>query len=107
MNNAIKISNSGYLKRYQVEKGSVETITDLPTEGNTDNDVYYVKAEDVNYIWNGSSWEINEGDITIDINAVVTSITITGSDLVVTKGDGSTINIPLPGASYDLDGGTP
>lgn len=66
MSNNLEITNSGYVKRYQVEKGSVETITDLPTEGNTENDVYYVKTEDLNYIWNGKAWEVNRSDI--DLN---------------------------------------
>lgn len=95
MSNNLEITNSGYVKRCQVEKGSVETITDLPTNGNTENDVYYVKSEDLNYIWNGNAWEVNRSDI----------------DLKGEKGDpgtnGTSAGFGTPTASVDNNVGTP
>ena len=38
-------------------KGSVATLSDLPTSGNTAGDVYDVQATGVNYAWNGSAWD--------------------------------------------------
>lgn len=38
-------------------KGSVATIQDLPSSGQTVGDVYDVQATGVNYAWNGTTWD--------------------------------------------------
>lgn len=40
-----------------IYKGSVATVADLPSSGNTAGDVYDVQATGVNYAWNGSAWD--------------------------------------------------
>lgn len=37
-------------------KGSVAAVGNLPSSGNTLNDVYFVEAENCLYAWNGSAW---------------------------------------------------
>lgn len=37
-------------------KGSVSTLADLPSSGNTINDTYYVEDEKYRVTWNGSAW---------------------------------------------------
>ena len=38
-------------------KGSVATVADLPSSGNTAGDVYNVEADGTNYAWTGSAWD--------------------------------------------------
>lgn len=38
-------------------KGSVDTIGDLPTEGNVIGDVWNVRENDVNYAWTSEGWD--------------------------------------------------
>ena len=38
-------------------KGSVATVSALPSSGNTTGDVYNVEATGMNYAWNGSAWD--------------------------------------------------
>lgn len=38
-------------------KGSVATVSALPSSGNTTGDVYNVEASGMNYAWNGSAWD--------------------------------------------------
>lgn len=38
-------------------KGSVDTIEDLPTEGNIVGDVWNVRKNDVNYAWTSEGWD--------------------------------------------------
>lgn len=38
-------------------KGSVDTIEDLPTEGNVIGDVWNVRKNDVNYAWTSEGWD--------------------------------------------------
>lgn len=38
-------------------KGSVASVSDLPSTGNTVGDVYDVQATDMNYAWNGTTWD--------------------------------------------------
>ena len=40
-----------------IYKGSVATVADLPSSGNTTGDVYDVQSTGVNYAWNGSAWD--------------------------------------------------
>lgn len=45
-----------------VLKGSVPTVGDLPSTGNTQGDIYIVAATGDGYVWNGTSWQ-NTGPI--------------------------------------------
>lgn len=38
-------------------KGSVASVDDLPSSGNTTGDVYDVQDTGMNYAWNGSAWD--------------------------------------------------
>ena len=38
-------------------KGSVATVADLPSSGNTAGDVYDVQATGMNYAWDGTQWD--------------------------------------------------
>jgi hypothetical protein len=38
-------------------KGSVATVSDLPSSDNTTGDVYNVESTGMNYAWNGSAWD--------------------------------------------------
>ena len=38
-------------------KGSVDTIEDLPTEGNVIGDVWNVRKNDINYAWTSDGWD--------------------------------------------------
>lgn len=38
-------------------KGSVDTIEDLPTEGNVIGDVWNVRRNDINYAWTSEGWD--------------------------------------------------
>lgn len=38
-------------------KGSVATVSALPSSGNTTGDVYNVESTGMNYAWNGSAWD--------------------------------------------------
>ena len=47
-------------------KGSVASVSDLPSTGNTVGDVYDVQATDMNYAWNGTAWDQLGGTFTIE-----------------------------------------
>lgn len=38
-------------------KGSVATVSDLPSSDNTTGDVYNVESTGMNYAWNGTAWD--------------------------------------------------
>lgn len=38
-------------------KGTVSSVSDLPSSGNTAGDVYNVEANDMNYAWTGTAWD--------------------------------------------------
>lgn len=40
-----------------IYKGSVASVADLPSSGNTTGDVYDVQATGVNYAWTGTAWD--------------------------------------------------
>lgn len=50
-----------------IYKGSVATVSALPTSGNTAGDVYNVEADGGNYAWNGTEWDALGGTVTIEI----------------------------------------
>lgn len=59
-------------------KGSVATVSALPSSGNTTGDVYNVEASGMNYAWNGSDWDALGETFTI------TAITNTEIDSICT-----------------------
>lgn len=46
-------------------KGSVASVSNLPSTGNTVGDVYNVEATDMNYAWTGTAWDQLGGTFTI------------------------------------------
>lgn len=44
-------------------KGSVDTIEDLPTEGNIVGDVWNVRKNDINYAWTSEGWDALGGTV--------------------------------------------
>lgn len=55
-------ANNTYAKKTDITnvykyKGSVATVSALPSTGNTTGDVYNVEATDMNYAWNGTAWD--------------------------------------------------
>lgn len=60
-------------------KGSVATVSALPSSGNTTGDVYNVEATGMNYAWNGTEWDALGEIFTItsisnsDIDTIVAS----------------------------------
>lgn len=60
-------------------KGSVATYDDLPSTGNKVGDVWNVQATGMNYAWNGTSWDAQGSEFTIeaitnqDIDTIVAS----------------------------------
>lgn len=59
-------------------KGSVDTIEDLPTEGNVIGDVWNVRKNDTNYAWTSEGWDALGG------TAELASLTSNG---LMSKGD--------------------
>lgn len=53
-------------------KGSVDTIEDLPTEGNIIGDVWNVRKNDINYAWTSEGWD------TLGGTAELSSLTANG-----------------------------
>lgn len=49
-----------------IYKGSVDAISNLPTDGNREGDVYDVKSNGKNYAWNGKDWDDLGGTFSID-----------------------------------------
>jgi len=47
-------------------KGSVATVNDLPSSGNTKGDVWNVQATGMNYAWTGTEWDQLGGSFTIE-----------------------------------------
>ena len=54
-------------------KGSVATVSALPSSGNTTGDVYNVEASGMNYAWNGSAWD--------SLGEIFTITSISNSDI--------------------------
>lgn len=55
-------ADSTYAKKTDISgayiyKGSVASVSDLPSTGNTPGDVYDVQSTDMNYAWNGTEWD--------------------------------------------------
>jgi len=52
--------------------GTKATVGDLPSSGNTTGNVWHVTADNGEYAWNGSAWELLGG--TVDLSAYATKI---------------------------------
>lgn len=74
-------------------KGSVDTIEDLPTEGNVIGDVWNVRKNDINYAWTSEGWDALGGiaelaSLTADITNIkankLETIEVTGTGNVIT-----------------------
>lgn len=50
-------------------KGSVAAVSNLPSSGNTAGDVYDVRADGMNYAWNGSAWDAL-GTASVEVEAL-------------------------------------
>lgn len=70
--------NSAVTNMYKY-KGSVATVSALPSSDNTTGDVYNVEASGMNYAWNGTAWDALGEIFTItsisnsDIDTIVAS----------------------------------
>lgn len=62
-NYALKSEIAGVYKL----KGSVATVSALPTTGNTVGDVYNVEEDGSNHAWTGTAWDNLGGTFTLDI----------------------------------------
>lgn len=60
-------------------RGTKDTVSDLPSSGQTVGDVYFVSSDNSEYAWNGTKWE--ELGPVIDLSHFITSITIAGITL--------------------------
>ena len=49
-----------------IYKGSVASVADLPSTGQTAGDVYDVQATGMNYAWNGTEWDQLGATFTIE-----------------------------------------
>ena len=54
---AFETEIDGKLTNAYVYKGSVATVSDLPSSGVEAGWVYNVEASGMNYAWNGSAWD--------------------------------------------------
>ena len=67
-------------------KGSVSTVSNLPSSGNTINDTYYVTSEYRLYSWTGSAWDVSslsETEYLTEINAVKSAFNQTNYNLTL------------------------
>ena len=84
-------------------KGSVATVDDLPTTGNTIGDVYYVQSESVGYIWLNDGitdrWEQLGASIDlsnyVQVSDVVNNLTSTDVDKPLSAYQGNVLNQDL------------
>lgn len=53
-------------------KGKVSSVSNLPSTGNIDGDMYLVTGEDKYYAWNGTSWD--DTPTIVNISALETSL---------------------------------
>lgn len=74
-------------------KGSVDSVEDLPTEGNVIGDVWNVRKNDTNYAWTSEGWDAlggtyDDSTITQDITNIkankLETIEVTGTGNVIT-----------------------
>lgn len=79
-------------------KGSVDTVEDLPTEGNVIGDVWNVRKNDTNYAWTSEGWDALGGtaelaSLTSNADANAVAITLEKKDPTTGTADSSAITI--------------
>lgn len=67
-----------------VFKGSVDTIEDLPTEGNVIGDVWNVRKSDTNYAWTSEGWDALGG--TADLSSLTANGLMSKEDFAKLQG---------------------
>lgn len=78
-------------------KGSVDTIEDLPTEGNIIGDVWNVRKNDTNYAWTSEGWDALGGtkDYTAEDKKKVTNLGSYVSNATGATADANAVAITL------------
>lgn len=75
------VTHPEILQQMNPMRGSVATMSALPTEGNAVNDTYYVQSENAPFTWTGSEWvrsginETDYADILAEVKETVRAIT--------------------------------
>lgn len=73
-------------------KGSVDTIEDLPTEGNIVGDVWNVRKNDTNYAWTSEGWDALGGTVELaSITQDITNIKANKLETIEVTGTGNVI----------------
>ena len=67
-----------------VFKGSVDTIEDLPTEGNVIGDVWNVRKSDTNYAWTSEGWDALGG--TVELSSLTANGLMSKEDFAKLQG---------------------
>ena len=67
-----------------VFKGSVDTIEDLPTEGNVIGDVWNVRKSDTNYAWTSEGWDALGG--TVELSSLTSNGLMSKEDFAKLQG---------------------
>ncbi len=67
-----------------VFKGSVDTIEDLPTEGNVIGDVWNVRKSDTNYAWTSEGWDSLGG--TVELSSLTANGLMSKEDFAKLQG---------------------
>lgn len=86
-------------------KGTKDTVSALPTSGNTTGDVWHVTADGNEYAWDGSAWEALGQ--TVDLSgyatksSAITGLSVSGKVITYTKGDGTTGTITTQDTNTD------
>lgn len=65
-------------------KGSVDTIEDLPTEGNVIGDVWNVRRSDTNYAWTSEGWDALGG--TVELSSLTSNGLMSKEDFAKLQG---------------------
>lgn len=65
-------------------KGSVDTIEDLPTEGNVIGDVWNVRKSDTNYAWTSEGWDALGG--TVELSSLTSNGLMSKEDFAKLQG---------------------
>lgn len=65
-------------------KGSVDTIEDLPTEGNVIGDVWNVRKNDTNYAWTSEGWDALGG--TVELSSLTSNGLMSKEDFAKLQG---------------------
>lgn len=96
------LADLGITKPILTFRGILDTVAELPATGNDTGDIYLVRENNGEYIWDGSKWELMDSHVVADHTHTVTHVTkngtasaskletagsvIAGSDVVFTPG---------------------